>query len=93
MPPAPPELARLALAAARAFRLGQETEGNQRLLALADAMGAMGAIGAAPPHEHGGPDLAAALAAAVHAQARGDWIGIADALEHELGPALMARSR
>ena len=82
MSPAPRELASAALAAAGAFRLGLETEANQRLLALVDG------LGAAPPRALDARALAAVLGRAADAQARADWIAIADALEHELAPML-----
>lgn len=72
----PPELRPLARAAAQAFRLGLAAQGSELLARLIDALLASLA--------QGGP-AAARLAPLVarwsEAQQRGDWIGLADALE------------
>ncbi len=72
---------RLPLAkAVRAFRLGMEAEGNEALIALIDALAAdLSKALAAPDHE-----LAGLLERILAAQARGDFLCVADLLEHEL---------
>lgn len=71
-------------AAAQAFRLAREAEGAD---ALVRALDALVACFASLPAARGAP-LAAALELALAAQARGDWIALADELEHVLAPAL-----
>lgn len=69
----------LALAAARAFRLGLEAQGNEALAAFVDALVSSGAV----PEELGG-----AIGEVVEAQGRRDWLAVADGLEHDLAPRL-----
>ena len=76
-------LARSARAAAASFRLGMEAQASEALARLVDGLLALLAEQ---------PALASALdplvGAIVAAQERGDPVGLADRLEHELLPAL-----
>jgi hypothetical protein len=80
----PEELAALARSAAAFHRLGMLGQGGEALAQLVDGLLVLLADEA---------ELAAALAPLlgeiVAAQQRGDWIGVADALEHQLAPALV----
>jgi hypothetical protein len=71
--------------AADSFRLGREAEGNAALTRLIERLQAE--LGAA------GPDamtpLFPTLRAIMAAQERGDWLFVADLLEHELGRMLV----
>jgi hypothetical protein len=71
-------------AAAQAFRLAREAEGADALVRAID--GLAGAFGRLPPERT--RRVAAALQAALAAQGRADWIGLADELEHVLAVAL-----
>jgi hypothetical protein len=84
--PAEPASARIAArarAAAASHRLGMSAQGGAELAALVDELVA---------HLAERPALAVALspllARVLAAQEHGDPIGLADALEHELAPAL-----
>jgi len=81
----PEALAALARSAAAAHRLGMIAQGGEAVAQLVDGLLA---------HLSGEPESAAALAPLlgelVAAQQRGDWIGVADRLEHQLAPALAA---
>jgi len=72
----PPELAPLARASAQAFRLGLVAQGNELLARLIDALLAL--LAREPVR---GAGFAARVATWSAAQQRGDWIGLADALE------------
>jgi hypothetical protein len=72
---------RLPLAkAVRAFRLGMEAEGNEALVVLIDALAADLSKALVAP-DQGLPGLLEEILAA---QARGDFLCVADLLEHEL---------
>jgi len=77
-------VAALARSAAASHRLGMIGQGGESLTQLVDGLLAL---------LQGEPGSAAALAPLLGeiaaAQARGDWIGVADRLEHELAPALV----
>ena len=79
----PEELARRARAAAAAQRLGMLAQGGAELARFVDGL---------TTHLAQRPELARALAPCLAevlaAQERGDPIGLADALEHELAPRL-----
>ena len=76
--------------AARSFRLGMEAQGNAAFVAFVDALlpelarPARAALAAA---------LAPLLPEVVAAQKRGDFLRVADLLEHELRPCLAAADR
>lgn len=72
----PPELAPLARAAAQAFRLGLVAQGSELLARLIDAL--LAGLAQQGPAEAG---LAPRVARWSEAQRRGDWVGLADALE------------
>jgi len=72
----PPELTPLARASAQAFRLGLVAQGNELLARLIDGLLARCAEEAAAMAA-----LAPRVAQWSAAQRRGDWIGLADALE------------
>ena len=77
------ELADVARAAARAYRLGMNGRASTLFVRWIDGIGAQ--LAACPTRAAA---LAPALAAALAAQERGDPIGLADQLEFELAPAL-----
>ena len=78
-------LAARACAAAAAHRLGMLAQGGEELALLVDELA---------PFLAARPELVASvaplLAEIVRAQERGDAIGLADGLEHELAPRLLA---
>lgn len=73
--------------AARSFRLGMEAQGNEACVALIDAL--LAEI-ARPDQAHLAVALAPLLPEVVAAQGRGDFLRVADLLEHELRPRLLA---
>lgn len=73
------EVLELIAAAASSWRLGMEAQASALLVRLVDALVA-GTAGALPARAE------PVLAALVAAQLRGDAIGLADGLEHELLP-------
>jgi len=79
----PPELQRRAIGAAHAYRLGMDGQASDELARV---------VGALLEHVARSPALGARLAPLVGtlsaAQARRDWIALADGLEFEL-PALL----
>lgn len=79
------ELVRLARAAAGAHRLGMLAQGGAELVRFVD--GLTGHLARRPELARA---LAPCLASVLAAQERGDPIGLADALEHELAPRLRA---
>ena len=86
----PDALAALARSVAAAYRLGMLGQGGEALVRFVDELTAhldrerTRATALAP-------QLAPLLEAIVAAQERGDPIGLADRIEHELVPALLAR--
>ena len=72
----PPELAPLARAAAQAFRLGLVAQGSELLARLIDAL-----LAGLAQHGPAAAGLAPRVALWSEAQRRGDWVGLADALE------------
>jgi hypothetical protein len=79
----PEELGALARAAAASQRLGMPGQGGELLARLVDALGRH--LAARPERARA---LAPLLAEIVAAQERGDPLGLADRLEHELAPRL-----
>jgi len=77
-----------ARAAARCLRLGLETRGHEAIARLADELDRIPCTRGAPIDA---AVLDAILARIVAAQERGDPLGLADLLEHELGPAFGRR--
>lgn len=75
----PPELLPLARAAAQALRLGMTARGSELLARLIDAL-----LAALARPEAAAAGLGARVAAWSEAQRRGDWIALADALEHDV---------
>jgi len=71
-----PEQASLARAAAQAFRLGLTARGSELLARLVDAL-----LGALTQPGASAAELAPRVAIWSEAQQRGDWVGLADALE------------
>ncbi len=76
-------LAARACAAAAAHRLGMLGQGGAELAGLVDEL-----VRLLARRPECAPALAPLLAASVAAQERGDPIGLADLLEHELAPLL-----
>ncbi len=72
-------------ASAKAFRLGEEASGNDLLTALIDAIMPL-VSGLGPEHLQ---RLNSLLAETLSAQARQDYLWVADLLEHEILPCLM----
>lgn len=87
MPPETLPIRAQLCALAESYRLGREAAANR---ALADLVPAIAAQLRFLPAERGG-EFAAAFRDALAAQERGDWIGIADALEYRVGPLLSTR--
>jgi hypothetical protein len=81
----PPELAARARAAAHAYRLGMNGQASAELTALLD-----GLLAACTRSPCTSALLGPTLAELAAAQERGDWLALADTLEHELAPALTA---
>lgn len=81
----PPELAARARAAAQAYRLGMNGQASADFTALLD-----GLIAACACSPETTARLAGSLGELSAAQRRGDWLALADTLEHELAPALTA---
>jgi hypothetical protein len=74
------------LLAAQAFRLGREAAGGQILTAMIDKL-APALTAVAPRHL---AELSGLLQQTLNAQARQDMIGLADLLQYELPPRLLA---
>jgi hypothetical protein len=74
-------------AAARAFRLGMEAQGQEAFVAFVDALQAELAL---PRGAAVAPRLQPLLPELLAAQERGDFLRVADLLEHELRPLLEA---
>lgn len=79
----PEALAALACSAAAAHRLGMIAQGGEALAQLVD-----GLLVLLPGETELAAALAPLLGEIVAAQQHGDWIGVADALEYQLAPAL-----